>query len=269
MQRTHSHPVLAWDEVRLFLALCRGRTVGHAAEALGVDASTVSRRLAALEKGLDLTLFDRGRQGAIPTEAAEELLPVAEEMEDALRRFASAAEGLEREGAGLVRITCPADGAGGVLAPKLAGLFTPHPALRISIDPSEAVLDLTRHEADLALRTVRPTRGDLVVTGLIAVPWVLVASPKMALQLGTLQVWKDAPWIGWGERLSGSGPARWLSEHAPGLEPRVRSDSLRVQLAVVAAGGGVALVPEPSVEHYGFVPIRLGAALRDAAARWP
>ena len=104
MQRRATAPdSLDWGEVRLFLALCRGRTVGHAAEALGVDASTVSRRLAALEEALDLTLFDRGRQGAIPTEAAEELLPVAEEMEAVMRRFASAAQGLEREVAGLVR----------------------------------------------------------------------------------------------------------------------------------------------------------------------
>lgn len=234
-----------------------------------MDASTVSRRLAALEEALDLTLFDRGRQGAIPTEAAEELLPVAEEMEAVMMRFASAAQGLEREVAGLVRITCPADVAEVVIAPMLGGLFERHPGLRVSIDPSETLLDLTRHEADLALRTVRPTRGDLVVTGLLAVRWVLVASPRMARRLGTLHAWKDAPWIGWGERLSGTPPARWLAEHAPGVEPSVRSDSLRVQLAVVASGGGVALVPEPSAEHYGFVPVKLGGALRDSAASWP
>ena len=270
MQRRPAVPhALEWDEVRLFLALCRGRTVGHAAEALGVDASTVSRRLAALEEALDLTLFDRGRRGAIPTEAAEELLPVAEEMEAVMRRFASAAHGLEREVAGLVRITCPADVAEVVVAPLLGELFARHPALRVSIDPSETLLDLARHEADLALRTVRPTRGDLVVTGLIAVPWVLVASPRTAAQLGTLQAWKGAPWIGWGERLSGIPPARWLAEHAPGVEPSVRSDSLRVQVAAVASGAGVALLPEPSVEHYGFVPVRLGAGLRAEAGSWP
>ncbi|HYG68111.1 MAG TPA: LysR family transcriptional regulator, partial [Anaeromyxobacteraceae bacterium] len=72
---------LHWDDVRLFLALCRSRTLGGAARTLGVDASTVSRRLVALERALAATLFDRGRDGVAPTEAAERLLPAAEEIE--------------------------------------------------------------------------------------------------------------------------------------------------------------------------------------------
>ena len=98
-----------WDDVRLFLALCRSRTVGGAAKSLGVDASTVSRRLAALEEKLAATLFDRGRDGTAPTKAAEDLMPVAEEIEQGVARFAGAAERLEREASGLVRITCPPD----------------------------------------------------------------------------------------------------------------------------------------------------------------
>src|SRR5687768_5400127 len=97
---------LHWDDVRLFLALCRARTVGSAAAELGVDSSTVSRRLAALEEALGATLFDRGRDGITATEAAEDLMPIAEEIEGVMTRFANAAEGLEREPAGLVRITC-------------------------------------------------------------------------------------------------------------------------------------------------------------------
>ncbi|HEU4533424.1 MAG TPA: LysR family transcriptional regulator, partial [Polyangiaceae bacterium] len=160
------HDPLPWDDVRLFLALCRSRTVGAAAGQLGVDASTVSRRLAALEQALAATLFDRGREGISPTKAAEDLLPVAEEIEAAMNRFASAAEGLEREVAGLVRVTCPPDVADMVVVPLLPELLGRHPALRVELIPGETVLDLTRREADVALRTVRPTRGDLVVTRL-------------------------------------------------------------------------------------------------------
>jgi DNA-binding transcriptional LysR family regulator len=268
MQRTAREP-LRWDDVRLFLALCRARTVGSAAETLGIDASTVSRRLAALEELLAATLFDRGRDGITPTEAAEELLPVAEEIEQSMTRFASAAEGLEREVSGLVRLTCPPDVVDVIVAPLLRDLLARHPALRVELDPGETVIDLTRREADLALRTVRPTRGDLVVTRLRAVRWVLVATPDVAHALGTLRRWSDAPWIGWGERLANTRPARWLAKHAPGVEPAVRSDSLRTQLAVIAAGAGVALVPEPSAAHYGLVPVKIGAALRDAAGEWP
>jgi len=270
MQRkqTTSEP-LPWDDVRLFLALCRARTVGSAASTLRIDASTVSRRLAALEAALDTSLFDRGRDGIAPTKAAEDLLPVAEEIERAMHRFTNATEALEREVTGLVRVTCPDDVAEVAVVPHLRELFTSHPALRIELTPGETLLDLTRREADLALRTVRPTRGDLLVTKLLSLRWVLVASRERSRELGSLRAWSDAPWIGWGERLAHIGPARWLQTHARSTDPVMRSDSLRLQLAALASGVGVGLVPEPSVEHYGLVPLKLAASLRESATQWP
>lgn len=263
MQRPLAPPdPLPWDDVRLFLALCRARTVGAAASSLGVDASTVSRRLAALEHALSATLFDRGREGIAPTKAAEDLLPVAEEIEEAMTRFARAADGLEREAAGLVRVTCPPDVAEMLVVPLLPELLERHPALRVELVPSEALLDLTRREADLALRNVRPVRGDLLVTRLTTVRWAPVASPALVQARGALRAWADVPWVGWGEGNERCGPARWLAARLKGGEPVVRSDSLMVQLAVVAAGVGAALVPEPSAQHYGLVPLKLCAALR-------
>jgi DNA-binding transcriptional LysR family regulator len=166
-------------------------------------------------------------------------------------------------------MTCPADVAEVVVVPFLRELFTRHPALRIELAPGEAVLDLTRREADVALRTVRPTRGDLLVTKLLSLRWVAVASPEVARTLGTLRAWSAARWIGWGERLSHIGPARWLQAHARDVEPVLRSDSLRAQLSALASGVGVGLAPEPSVQHYGLVPLKLGAPLREAAAQLP
>jgi DNA-binding transcriptional LysR family regulator len=260
---------LRWDDVRLFLALCRARTVSEAGRTLGVDSSTVSRRLNALEQVLAATLFDRGHEGISATKAAEDLLPVAEEMESVMLRFASAADGLEREVSGLVRIACPPDVADVVIAPLLRDLFERYPALRIEIAPGEAVIDLGRREADLALRTVRPTQGDLVVTRVTSVRWVVVASPALAKKLGPLRAWHDAPWVGWGERLSQIGPARWLATHAKDVVPIVISDSMKVQLAVVGAGVGVTLVPEPSAQYYGLVPVKLAPALHEDAGQWP
>src|SRR5215472_39320 len=259
---------LQWDDVRLFLALYRSRTVGAAGRKLGVDASTVSRRLAALEEALAATLFDRGRDGVAPTEAAEDLFPAAEEIEAAMTRFTTAAEGLEREVSGRVRITCPADLAEVVIVPLLPALLARHPALSLELDPGETTLDLTRREADLALRTVRPVRGDLVVTRLRDVTWVVAATPELARELGTLRRWTDAPWIAWGERLASIPPARWLTRHVT-REPALRSDSLRVQVAAITSGLGIGLVPEPSLAHFDLTPVRLGPGLRDAATELP
>lgn len=270
MQR-HATPrePLRWDDVRLFLALCRASTVSEASRSLGVDASTVSRRLVALEEAMAATLFDRSHEGIAATKSAEDLLPVAVEMEEAMTRFSNAAQGLEREVSGLVRIACPPDVADVIVAPLLRDLLAQHPKLRIEIAPGEAVLDLTRREADLALRTVRPVQGDLLITKLTTVRWVLVASPALARELGTLRAWEDAPWIGWGERLSQIGPALWLKSRVKDLDPVVRSDSLMVILAVLAAGVGITLIPEPSVAHYGLVPVKLSPALRAATETLP
>jgi len=270
MQRkTTPREPLSWDEVRLFLALCRGSTVGAAAQRLHVDASTVSRRLVALERALSTTLFARSRDGITPTKAAEDLLPVAEQMEEVMTRFEHAADGLEREVTGSVRMTCPPDVAEVAVIPFLPELLARHAALRIELDPGEALLDLTRREADIALRTVRPTRGDLLVTRLAQARWVVVAAPALAKRLGPLRAWADAPWVGWGERMSNIPPARWLRTHARDVDPVLRADSLRVQLAAVATGLGVALVPEPSVAHFGLQPVKLAPTLRKDAAQWP
>ena len=269
VQRPIAPENLAWDDVKLFLALCRNKTVGGAAQALQVDASTVSRRLVGLEQALATSLFDRGRDGIAATEAAEALLPVAEEVEQGMARFGNLAQGLEREAEGLVRITCPPDVAEVVLAPLLQELLAEHPKLRIALDPGEAVRDLTRREADLALRIVRPTGGDLVMTRLTTARWVLVAAPKLARRLGTVRDFSQLPWVGWGERLAGIAAARWLQKHVRNADPVVRSDSLTVQLAALKSGVGVALVPKPSVEHYGLVPLKVGRHLRDAAEEWP
>jgi LysR substrate binding domain len=86
---------------------------------------------------------------------------------------------------------------------------------------------------------------------------------------GAVRSFADVPWIGWGERLAHLPAARWLECHVGKDAPVVRSDSLRVQLATVAAGVGVALVPEPSVAWFGLVPLELAAKLRAAADEWP
>lgn len=184
-------------------------------------------------------------------------------------RFAQAADGLEREISGLVRIACPPDVGNVIVAPLLRELFARHPALRVEIASGEAVIDLTRREADLALRTVRPVQGDLVVTRLASVRWVLVGAAELVRELGTLRAWQDAPWIGWGARLSQIAAAKWPETHAKGVDPVVRSDSLMVQIAAATAGVGVVLLPEPSARHNGLVPVKLAAGLRADAAKWP
>jgi len=260
MQRTPEQRLLAalqWDDVRLFLVLARSRTMGAAAATLGVNTSTVSRRLGGLEEALDARLFDRGREGLRPTRAAEELIPAAELVEQSVAGFAHAVDGLEREVAGLVRLACPPDVADVIVLPMLPALMARYPGLRVELMAGEAVVDLSRRQADLALRVVRPERGDLVLRKVLAVQWIAAASPSLAARLGALDDVAAVPWIGWGPRLADAPPARWL--RGCGVAPVLSTDSLTTQIAAASSGIGAALVPHPSVPHYGLTALDLGA----------
>ena len=259
----------SWDDVRVFLALCRARTLGEAGHALGVDGSTMSRRLDALEGGLGTTLFERGRGGIAATEAALQLRPLAEEMEHVMARFAGTVENFERDVSGVVRLACPGDAAEIFVAPLLPALLRRHPRLCIDVTSGESVVDMARREADLALRTARPTSGDLVVTRLFPVRWRVAATPVLAESVGMLRAWSDVPWVGCSTQFSDTTPARWFEAALGRLEPVARADSLTMQLACVRAGLGVALFPERSIEASGLRPLKLSRRLRESAPPWP
>lgn len=267
--KASTRDLLPWDDVRLFLALCRSRTLGEAGRRLGVDGSTMSRRLDGLEETLTMVLFERGRGGITATEAAEQLMPVAEEMEHVMARFTGAAETFERSIEGRVRIACPADAAEVLVAPLLPRLLQRHPRLFVDLDASEGVVDMARRDADLALRTARPTRGDLLVTRLFRVQWSIVVAPRLAKTIGTLRAWSDVPWITCSERMAETTPGRWCAANLGGIEPILRSDNLTVQIASVANGLGAALVPDVSVKHYRLAPLKLTRKLHRSASEWP
>lgn len=261
MQRTKT-PDLKWDDVRLFLALCSSRNLSQAGKRLGMDASTVSRRLNALEESLATTLFDRGRDGVSLTDAARNLEPIAEEMAGVAARFSGEVDRLERDVSGEVRLASPVDAAQVLLTPLLPALLSRHPQLRLELLTGERVVDLTRREADLAIRTARPTSGDLVVTRLVQVRWVVVTSPSRVEGSRPIQSWTDVPWIGCGHATLEATPGRWFSKHVGRVDPVVRTDSIMTQIACVQAGLGVALLPDRSVESFGLVPPRVSKALK-------
>lgn len=119
-----------WDDLALFLALARARSLSGAASRLEVDASTASRRLAALERELGLRLFDRTPEGLAPTAYAERLFPEAEAMELAADRFVTGAEGFERTIEGRVRLSAPPGLVDAFVLPMLPDLARAHTRAR-------------------------------------------------------------------------------------------------------------------------------------------
>ena len=261
-------PGVRWDDVRVFLALFRERSLAAAAKRLRLDTSTVSRRLGGLEDALACRLFDRTPDGLVATAAAEQLLVAAEETEAGIFNFANAADGFESEVEGLVRIATMPGVAENFAAPFLHELIERHPRLRVELVVSVHLADLTRREADLALRSIRPATGDFLTQRVARSRWLLMASPERAHVIGTLNRWPDVPWIAWGNDLAHIPAARWFSEHV-GVEPVLRTSHAGAQLAALESGLGVALCADAYAAVRRIVPVTIGPALAADAAAWP
>ena len=146
-----------WDDVRHFLALARTGSVRAAGATLGVSHSTVARRVESLETRLGAKLFDRHRDGYLLTEAGHEMVVGAERVE---REMAALERGLAGQDArldGPVRVTCTDPFIARILLRALAGLCAKHPGIELELDADARNLDLSKREADVALRAFLPT----------------------------------------------------------------------------------------------------------------
>ncbi|MBL0216937.1 MAG: LysR family transcriptional regulator [Myxococcales bacterium] len=258
-----------WDDIRIFLAIHRHHTLAAAAGKLAIDTSTVSRRLAALEADLGHPLFERTRTGLQPTAAAGRVLAAAEAMEAAHARMTREASEVETTAEGIVRISTAPGLSSVFVAPMLVRLRKLYPRISIELDAAVAARDLTRHEADLAIRSVRSQGAELVTTKLVTASWVAAAAKPVAAKLGTLTAWSAAPWITWDRDLASFPATRWVAAH---VEPRsiaLRTSDFPAQLNAAASGLGVVLAPVPYLERANLVPVRFAPGLAKAAEAWP
>ncbi len=236
-----------WNDHRLVLAVARAGSLTAAAKALGVDHSTVFRRLAALEARLGLPLFERGPGGVYtPTGAGTHASAAAERMEDAALGLARDLAGQDRRLAGRLSITCSETLAFRLLTPWVGRFRAEHPGIVVEIVVDSRVLNLSRREADVALRVARPREGDLWGRKLADVAWTaygasshLAAGPPLAGP----QDLAAHPLIGWEEATTGVNAARWLAEIVPPEAVVYRTGSLVNQMVAARAGLGLALLP--------------------------
>lgn len=247
-----------WDDLRHVLAVARTRNLTDAARHLGTSASTVSRRVAALEGALGRALFHRRRDGYVLTAAGEALLPDAEEAEARIRALQRRAGGASDEATGVVRLATPELIAHEVILPRLAGFLDAHPGLALEISADVRPVKLARQEADIVVRAVRPTQGSYTMrriatipVGLFAAPAYLAraGAPAAAAELGRHRV------IGWDDDLSFLAMARWLEGLAGDIRPALRTTTFTAQLIACRAGCGLAALPVFLGQRHGLVPV--------------
>src|SRR5262249_45899379 len=151
-----------WEDIRTFLAVARAGTLAAAGRVLGVDYTTIGRRVRALERELGLTLFERVRDRWVLTEPAEDLRQAAERMEDGAIALERRALGSDRTVSGVLRIATTDALAQVLVLPAIRAMHDRHPDVRAHLLTGPARLNITRREADVGVRYIRPDAGELV-----------------------------------------------------------------------------------------------------------
>lgn len=233
-----------WDDVRHFLSLARLGSVRAAGASLGVSHSTVARRVEALEERLSARLFDRTRDGYTLTEAGRQMLAAAErverEMSDLERVLVGADERLE----GTVALTCSDHYVAGLLMPDLAAFCRTYPGVELCVTVDPRPYDLSRREADLALRVlalgVQPPEH--LVGGKLAP--LVVASYVAEAHAARADPAREAPtarWISFEQRKIHE---EMIAESSyPEAPPWGRFSTLELQVLAAREGLGAVMLP--------------------------
>lgn len=234
-----------WSDLPIFLEVARAQQLGRAAAILGIDATTVDRRLRRLEKAIGQRLFEQSADGQTLTSAGEELLARAESMA-AIAAEMRASPDSENGIRGTVRVSV-AEGFGTWFVSRfLTDFANHHPLLNIDLVANSGFLNPTRRETDVAVLLARPRRGPLKTRKLTNYALRLYASASYLADTGPIETSLDLRtrrMIGYVPDIIYAPELRYLEEVPGARSPSLRSSSINAQARMVASGAGVAVLP--------------------------
>ncbi len=226
-----------WDDLKFVLAIARGGSLSGAGRALKVDQTTVGRRLTALERRIGTALFIRARPAFISTEAGETVIAHAERMETEALSLTGKLNKQDFRPQGLVRIATMPWIITYLIIPELPAFAAHYPGIEIETIGDVRERNLSKREAEIALRFELQPRGREYAATIAEIPYALYG--PTGVDSGAL------PWIAFGEDVAMSVPAQWI-EQARTTPSRVplRTHDAGFMYAAVRAGVGKGLVPE-------------------------
>jgi DNA-binding transcriptional LysR family regulator len=229
---------ISWDDVKLFLAVSDHGSLTEAARHLRVGQPTVSRRLAELEERLGYPLFDRSVEGAALTSRGERWLEPARHMAEWAGELLSAAEHADSAPSGLVRITAPPGVAYDFVAPFAGLVRQKYPQIQVQILSRVEYVDLSRREADIALRMRPPSARDLSLVHTFTHLNDAFVSKGYRAKLPKKPAMTEIGFIAWAPPFEQFPPNPQLAAIIPGFRPSFSCDDFIVQLRAAEAGVG-------------------------------
>jgi len=234
---------LDWNDLRTVLAVARAGSLAGAARALELRHSTVFRRIEQAERRLGSRLFERSRSGWSPHAQGDAVARAAAEMESAALGAERAISGADARLEGTIRIATSELLAGHLLLPLLRPFLAEHPGIEIECDVSNRNVDLTRREADLALRATPQPPDMLVGRRIGSMRYAVYAAKPLIGKRQSAPVLGELPWVGFDERIAHFQIAQWFRHALPDVRPRLRLDSMSALMKAAAAGIGAVLLP--------------------------
>ena len=242
---------MQWDDLRIFLAVARAGSISGAATRLGVQHSTVSRRLRALEERLGTRLIERKTSGNELTEAGEDLQLSARKIEAEILEFEGARSGEDTGAAGELRITAINNMASSVLMPVFARFSAAYPDIELHVQVSNKFVRLAERDADIAIRLTNTPLDTLIGTRLTTVASAVYGARAYCarVQAGEAQ----EKWLGiecCGFHMS------WTKDACPEHDHNFYVDDTLLTLAALRVGAGLAYLPcfmgdsEPSLLRF-------------------
>jgi DNA-binding transcriptional LysR family regulator len=231
--------MIDWENIRHFLAVARVGTLSGAARSLNVDHATVSRRLNAFEEEAKARLVDRLPRACKLTAAGQRIFELAQGMEEnvyAIERFLEASRSPL---SGKVTLSAPPVLVANFLVKHLADFRRTHPDIQLSVSGEARQVSLSRREADIAIRLVRPEEATSVARKLGRMPFDLYASRHYA-HLHKPSMWE---FIAYDARFTDMPQQKWLISVAKGRPLACQISDINGHLAAVQAGAGVAGLP--------------------------
>lgn len=236
-----------WDDLRHLIAVSRHGSTLAAAKALGVNQSTVHRRLAELETRVGLALVKRHPSGYRLSELGETLIGHVLSVETAVMGLERKVQALKHDLKGVIRLTCPEPTVSRIVATGLLDRFYErYPGLTVEFVTSDRYLDIAKGEADIAFRSGEPADDSLVGRKICDSVWAIYASKSYVQQHGrpgSIAELAGHALIGFDGIMQNHRVAKWLPLAVPNARIVNRNNSMLGTLSAVKAGVGVAPLP--------------------------
>ncbi|HEU0098313.1 MAG TPA: LysR family transcriptional regulator [Allosphingosinicella sp.] len=236
------HRNLGWDDMLYVLGVGRAGSLSGAARELRVNHSTVFRRIGAIEEQLGVRLFDRHRDGYVPTASGEAVIALAEQMDREVVALERRLSGEDLRPSGTVRVTTT-DTMIGTVTPLCHKFRRLYPEISVELVTGNQFLNLSRRDADIAIRPSRTPPETLHGRRIAAIAFAVYGSDDYLASTGGADLSRSHQWIGFDDTLSHLSAHAWLRENADPGRINMKANSFLTIMAAASSGMGLAVLP--------------------------